>query len=173
MKHLLTLALLLVGGNAMARNIVDRDRGYKALMRNVGAVRGGSAVKVGILSRNAGKDHGGVTVLDIAIVHEFGLGDNPERSFIRAWVDENQTEVRKRLRAIATRVMFKGADPDTEMQRFGIWAVAQIKNRIVSHIAPPLAPATVARKGSDTPLVDTGVMLSSIASEVVTFLEAA
>ena len=32
--------------------------------------------------------------------------------------------------------------------------------------SPPLAPATIARKGSDKPLVDTGLMRNSITSRV-------
>ena len=33
---------------------------------------------------------GALSVLDVATIHEFGLGHNPERSFVRAFADENE-----------------------------------------------------------------------------------
>ena len=42
----------------------------------------------------------------------------------------------------------------------------QLRESIINLTEPPLAPATVARKGSDKPLVDTGHMLASVDYEV-------
>jgi hypothetical protein len=142
-----------------------RDNGYAKVVANVASLRAPVGVKVGVLDD---KPHGdGATVADIALVHEFGLGDVPERSFLRAWVDENKAEIQQRLKAATESVVFGQQTADVAMNRFGLWAVGEVKKRIIAGISPPLDPKTIARKGSATPLVDTGQLLSSITHAIV------
>jgi hypothetical protein len=137
-----------------------RDNGYRKVVANVASLRAPVGVKVGILDDKPHSD--GATVADIALVHEYGLGDVPERSFLRAWVDENKTEIQARLKKETEGVIFGQHTADEAMNRFGLWAVGEIKKRIVAGISPPLDPATIKAKGSSTPLVDTGQLISSI-----------
>jgi hypothetical protein len=142
-----------------------RDNGYAKVVANVASLRSPVGVKVGILDD---KPHGdGVTVADVALVHEYGLGDVPERSFLRAWVDENKAEIQARLKKATEDVVFGQQTADVAMNRFGLWAVGEVKKRIVAGISPPLDPKTIAAKGSATPLVDTGQLLSAITHAVV------
>jgi hypothetical protein len=55
---------------------------------------------------------------------------------------------------------------DQVLEILGQRAVGQIQERIASGIAPANAPSTVAKKGSSTPLIDTGVLRSSITYQV-------
>jgi hypothetical protein len=142
-----------------------RDNGYAKVVANVASLRAPVGVKVGVLDDKPYGD--GVTVADVALVHEYGLGDVPERSFLRAWVDENKAEIQARLKKATEDVVFGQQTADVAMNRFGLWAVGEIKKRIVAGISPPLDAKTIAHKGSSTPLVDTGQLLSSITHAIV------
>lgn len=152
----------------MASTVKDRDRGYAALMKRIRAAQGKPIVTVGIHEAEGGASHGedDLSVAELGEIHEYGLGV-PERSFIRAWADENQQEHEGQLRKIGEAVV-KGTVPSIEqgLERFGLLAVGQIQQRIADGIEPELAASTIAAKGSSTPLVDTGVLRSSITSKV-------
>ena len=55
----------------------------------------------------------------------------------------------------------------TALQRIGLWAQSEIQQRISDGIPPQNAPYTINKKGSSTPLVDTGQLRSSISFKVV------
>lgn len=128
-------------------------------------------IRVGVMGSKASEAKsvrgGGVsdtTVIDVATKHEFGLGV-PRRSFIADWADESEAEARRRLRKAAERIESPG-DLDKELNKFGLWAVGDIVQRITRRIDPPNSQATEDRKGSDVPLVDTGQLKSSITYDV-------
>lgn len=102
-----------------------------------------------------------VTIGEIAARHEFGIGV-PERSFLRGYFHENSATV-----AEATLRLFRsrGANAAT-LEVLGAWIVGQIQTRISNRIPPPNAPETIARKGSDVPLIDTGQLRSSVTHKV-------
>lgn len=110
----------------------------------------------------------------MATANEFGApaGDKgkwetPERSFIRGWVDENKAEILKRIRMEVVRAAMNGEkDLAVALERIGLWAQGQIQQRIADGIAPPNSPSTVRRKGSSTPLIDTGQLRSAITYKV-------
>jgi len=110
----------------------------------------------------------GPSIIEIAEQHEFGLGV-PQRSFLRAWFDENRDEIEKRIVSEFQRAMTEGQSHDWAANRLALWLQASIQRRIRNRIAPPLHPRTIAQKtrsGSpgpkDVPLIDTGVLKSAI-----------
>ena len=140
-----------------------RDHGYDALVAKLGPMARGRAVDVGIMGSEADQVYdGGETVADIASQHEFGLGV-PERSFIRAYVDENRAEIERAIREMAKRVV-SGELPsfDYGLNLIGVKVQKEIVVRIKAGIAPPLSQVTMDRKGSSVPLIDTGQLWSSI-----------
>lgn len=148
----------------MSAKVSDVDHGYKALLARLTGHARAPRVSIGILEADGGKPHpGGVTVADVAAWAEFGTETEPERSFLRAWFDEHEHEVR----ADIAKLMRGGKRTPAEvLEIIGLRAVGQIQQRIASSIPPPNAPSTIARKGSSTPLVDTGLLRSSISSKV-------
>ncbi len=147
----------------MASKVKDTDKGYKALFKKIkGPPR---TLRVGILSEAAGASHGAMTVGDIATLHEFGIGQ-PERSFIRAWADEESGKIEIALRKVAESVIRGKYDLATGLERVGALFAASIQARIAGGIAPANAPSTIAKKGSSTPLIDQGILRSSISHEV-------
>jgi len=80
-------------------------------------------------------------------------------------VEENEAQIEDDLRKCGEEYT-RGRDGKLMLTRFGLRYVGLIQQRISSGIAPPNSPVTVARKGSATPLIDTGQLRSSIRSKV-------
>lgn len=144
----------------------DIDKGYRELVRRLWP-KGGPKISVGIHEADGAEEHGeGMRVIDIAQIHEFGLGNVPERSFIRAWFDENEARAKEALTRLCESVVAGKRTPDQAVEVFALWAVGEIQARIAKGIPPALSPVTVARKGSSVPLIDTGQLRSSISYEI-------
>ena len=144
----------------MATRIRDRDRGAKALIKRLSAASKPITVTVGIHEAEGSADHDGATVADVGSFHEFGLGV-PQRSFIRDWSDENEAENKDRLRKIGQAVVAgKLASVEQGLERFGLFAVGSIQQRMAAGIEPPKADGTPAT------LIDQGILRSSITSKV-------
>lgn len=130
-------------------------------------------VKVGVLDdapkRTAASKKGEkLTLLEVAAVHEFGAPDAgiPQRSFIRATVDLRASEIAADQETIAAGVLAGKITPEQGAEMLGARVQGMIQTRIAEGISPPLKPATIARKKSSKPLVDTGQLRSSITYRV-------
>lgn len=142
----------------------DTDNGYAALVKNVFKL-GAPKIAFGIFAEDAAQPadaDGNVTILDIASWQEFGTEHIPERSFLRAWFDQNQERAVEVLRRLLQSVVEGKRTPDQALKLFGEWALGEIKQRIAQGIPPPNAESTVRQKGSSTPLIDTGQLRSSV-----------
>jgi hypothetical protein len=153
-------------------SVTDKDLGLKALFGRLKGAKG-LVLTVGVHGPEGAAPHedpgggsGKRSVLEIGIVHEYGLGDNPERSFIRAWADENESQNNETLIKIGQAVVQGQFTAEQGLDRAGLRFVAEIQRRIKGGISPPLDPRTIARKGSSTPLVNTGQLWSSIRHKV-------
>lgn len=138
------------------------DARFRELLRQT--KNDGRSIDVGVLGARAGETPEGAdaTIGDIALFHEVGTITIPQRSFIRAWVEANQPAIRDRLRAEMVRVFQGKSTRDQAMARFGAWAVGEVQKNIASNIPPPLAESTIAAKGSDVSLIDSGALRSAI-----------
>jgi hypothetical protein len=123
---------------------------------------------VGVHGEEGGAAHGeGLTVADVGSFHEFGLGV-PQRSFIRGWFDEavGSGELGALLSAQLKLAVAGKVTLDQALERVGLKVEAGVKKRITQRIPPPLAPSTIAKKGSSVPLIDTGQLRASIRAKV-------
>ena len=142
------------------------DHGYKVLMESVAGLSEPTSIAVGVLERDAQTEDGAVTVLDVGTWNEFGTVGIPSRSFIRDWVDGNRKRAQGILKKLLKRVIAGELTEDASLEQFGAWAKGEIQARIARGVPPPNAASTVKRKGSSTPLIDTGILRSSIDYEV-------
>lgn len=130
----------------------------------------GLDMSVGIQATQAGTKHGATSILQVAIWNEFGTRDIPERPFLRsAGVNSGAEWLRLLSEAIAeyalgvkTRAAF-----EQKLRRLGLKMTADVRANIVNLRTPPNAASTIARKGSDNPLVDTGQLVRSIRSAII------
>lgn len=154
----------------------DIDRGYRALVRRVFDIAK-PRIEVGILSGQGAEDaHAGgdeLTLIEVAVWNEFGTTDPrtgnvhvPERSFIRAWFDEREADLREKL-TIGMRKVVKGdLTKELLLRQIAEEAIGQIRQRIADGIDPPNAEATIRAKGSSTPLINHGQLRAGVTSRI-------
>lgn len=146
----------------MAASIIDKDHGFAAFFRRIKEIES-SHVKVGVL--DDGKVTGaGLTVGQIAVVNEFGTEAVPARSFVRSTFDQKREDLAELGKKLMTGIVDGKIKLKPALDVMGSTLAAAMKKKITDGegIPPPNAPSTVAAKGSDRPLVDTGRLLNSI-----------
>ena len=113
-------------------------------------------------------DDSTIPVATVAAAHEFGNSQVPERSFLRSTFDEQQ----KKYMGMAAKLFKKVVEGKMTTKRIadliGSEAQDDVIDKINSIKTPPNSAATIARKGEDNPLVDTGHLKKSIRYEVRT-----
>ncbi len=139
----------------------DIDKGYSTLVKKVFTL-GAPKIDVGIFDSAGPHKYSTMSVVEIATIHEFGNEHCPERSFLRAWFDENESKCRAAVVAMLEAVLAGKYTKDQALQLLGQRFVGEIQKRIANGIPPPNAPSTIAQKGSDKPLIDTGQLRSAI-----------
>lgn len=146
----------------MASKVTSKDNGYKKTLVRMGEMNG-TKLFVGVPEQADNVKHGNsqLTVSALAAIHEYGLGV-PERSFLRAWFDENAEKIRQAINIMAKAIGAGRLTQEQAMAQLGLKFVGEIQARIARNIPPPLDPKTIDRKGSSVALIDTGVLRSWI-----------
>jgi hypothetical protein len=153
---------------AQRNSVRDIDKGAKKVVRSIRKT-GKKKLFVGIQGKEAEQEkENGITVAMVAAFAEFGLGNNPERSWLRAWVDENKTLIENDIRKVSILIAKGKLTEEKALEILGLKFVGEIQRRIASGIDPPNAESTVARKGSSTPLIDSGQFRGGITHKVGT-----
>ncbi len=136
----------------------------------------GMSVKVGILQSKGGdsEHEGGITMIELAAIHEFGspAAGIPQRSFIRSTFQVNFVNELRELTAKLAKGIYQGnLTADKALGLLGQWGAAAVKRTIREKMTTgpeeqSLKPATIAAKGSSTPLYDHGRLINTINYEV-------
>ena len=124
-----------------------------------------SVVKAGILAKDGSENHSeGITVFQIGMIHEFGVPEKniPRRSFIRVPIENNIKEITKLIENNHKLVSENAMSAKTALDRIGIKAQNTIKESFRNNKKKKKKRATVKRKGSSRPLIDTGQLIGSI-----------
>lgn len=130
------------------------DKGYNIIKRRYAVGR--NLIKVGI------QGIAGAKLVMVGTWNEFGTAHIPQRSFIRAAIDEHREELKEYAHELLKEYLNKGDDIAHYLGRLGEKTQALIQKKIQSGVPPPNAPATIKRKGSSKTLIDTGALLHSI-----------
>ena len=144
--------------------VIDKDKGWTAFGEAVHSLSDNPHVKVGVQGEQASAQHGadGLTNVELATIHEYGLGV-PRRSFLRDAIDEHQRDIANLLAVMGQRVLLGEATEAYALALVGEVTVGIIKERILAHIDPPLSAARIAEKGGiTTPLFEHGTLTASI-----------
>jgi phage gpG-like protein len=149
-----------------------KDKGAEAIRKSVNELRSKSQpfVSVGVQGSKASASRGGINNATLAAIHEFGTenGHIPARSFLRSTFREQRTAMLSITKELYFQVIFKKISMEKALAVIGEKFVSEIKAKITAGIDPPNAESTIARKGSSTPLVDTGQLINSISYKVNT-----
>ena len=154
--------------------VTDTDHGAKALLKRMNALSAGRDLRVGILGDLAGVpktsakgEATALTLVEVATIHEFGEGDIPERSFLRAWFDEASPRITGEIKKAMEKVAAGKVELTQAIDLLGARYAGEIQLRIARGIDPALAEATVTRKlatgmGGETPLIASGQLRSAV-----------
>ena len=142
----------------MSAKVKDIDQGFKKV---IAGLKGPLSVSVGIQG-DAGSD-----LVMVAAVQEFGSADGriPQRSFLRATVDQEREALLGKFKNLLTAAAYGKQTTEQAIDKFGLLVVSAIRKRIRGKISPENAQSTINRKGSSTPLIDTGRLIQSIRAE--------
>lgn len=86
----------------------------------------------------------------------------PERSFIRATVDLKRREIQRQQRGSADAVLIGKISLRVGLELVGMLVKGLIQKRMSRGIPPPLTRATIERKKSSKPLINTGQLRASV-----------
>lgn len=134
-------------------------RGLIEMTDRIAAMRG--RVEIGVPA-SASQD--GTSLAMIAAVHEFGSADGriPERSFLRPGINDNLERFRRLNFENLKRVAAGGMSLTNALGRLGEAGAAAVKLQITNGSYVSLKPATIKRKRSSKPLIDSGQLRQSI-----------
>jgi hypothetical protein len=157
-----------------ARAIVKTIRrkvqgGVDGIQNRIVAARDeGLLVKVGLPKGSGTHGPSGMPVVELGAIHEFGSGDNriPERPFLRGTIKAKRREHNELIRRLGRAVMTGRESPQIALTKLGMRAAADVQEQIADGVPPPNAPSTIRKKGSSTPLIDTGALRQAITHQV-------
>ena len=149
--------------------VEDKDLGLNRIIRTLNKDLDGVVVKVGVQAKDKAVRRGkGGSIRNtdqplavIAAIHEFGLGDMPQRSFLRSAYDENLPVIDKMIQRVANGAVF-GLGTNAALNQLGNVVQGMVQRKIVDGPFVPNSPATIKRKKSSKPLIDTGHLRQSI-----------
>lgn len=135
------------------------DHGFDNIIRQALKLDG-KGVKVGI--RRGKGSHDGTDMLDIAVYNHFGTATIPARPFVSDCAEKNAGQIQEAQKRLVYRVYQGGLSADGALAQLGAWYVNVQKGHILHGGWMPNAPATIKRKGSNKPLVDTGQLVNTV-----------
>lgn len=126
----------------------------EAILRNTAKKLGdGKTLRVGFLETEKYPD--GTPVAQVAFWNEYGTVKSPPRPFFRQMIESKS---QKWGAALGRNLAATGYDTTKAMSLVGTGIKDQLTQAIVQFASPGNAASTIAAKGFDKPLIDTGQM---------------
>lgn len=119
------------------------------------------SLKVGIPEKTGVQKNGGATVAEYATYNEYGTKHIPARPFVSKTTDEKEGWKREQD-AVVLSIYKQKYSAQQAMQRLGKLAQGDIRRTVRAIKTPANAPSTVAKKGRNNPLIETGTMARAI-----------
>lgn len=116
-------------------------------------------VRIGLQQGKTEKN--GVDLVDVAMFNEFGTVHSPSRPFLRDSVDAHAAEINTFLQSMVN-IIAKGGSAESVLKKIGVFQKGLVQKEIANGTFVPNSEATIKKKGSDKPLIDTGRMRQSI-----------
>lgn len=138
--------------------------------QEIDKIRGDKHVTVGIHEDAGLHPDSGMTNASLGATLHFGAEITKNGHTItippRPWLDVGvESGTQEYLREISD-CLAKGMPLDVILERIGLEAAAAVQEYMTNLSEPPNAPSTIAKKGSNNPLIDTGELRQSVTSVV-------
>ena len=150
--------------------VIDKDLGWKRIVRKTRFLNG-KEIRAGVLS-SAGAEANGIPIAQVGAFNEYGTEASdkrpwnvPARPFLSKTTDEKKGWQKNVANAVDR--IIEGAEVMGELNTVGETMKKDIKN-IFGQVSKfkRLKPSTVARKGHNLPLLDSGALYDAIDYEV-------
>lgn len=146
----------------MSIKLIDFQLAQAELRRELEKFRGGNFVTVGIHEDAGNVEDGSMTQAQNGALQNFGNDKIPARPWLIPGVQSATQDITD---TIASGIE-KGQTLDETLDQIGAIATGVTQQYMTDLKTPPNAPSTIAQKGSDNPLIDTGSMRASVTWKV-------
>lgn len=151
-------------------HITKQDNGKLAQIRRIARQFNGG-VYVGYFSdqgNHASKQKGKppITLGSLASIHEQGAKYISARPFVLPALEKNRQRYLRTLKTHITPVLQGRLPLVAVWQTIGQHATGDVQHYMLTASFKPLAPATIKRKGSSKPLIDSGQLRKSVTYKV-------
>lgn len=136
----------------------DSDPGFKKLLKRL---TGPDRVDIGVFAEQ------GSDLVIKAASNEFGTSTIPERSHLRAGIDEGKREIENAVVNSYNRIFAGKTKKIDELGKLGLLGTALVVKKINKGPFTPNKPKTILRKGSSKPLIHTGNLRQAYTHRVV------
>jgi len=133
------------------------------LRRALDKFRAGKVVTVGIHEDAGNVADGSMTQAQNGALQNFGNDKIPAREWLRPGVESASQDIID----VVSQSIQTGEPLESTLDKIGAFAVGATQQYITDLRDPPNAPYTIAQKGSDNPLIDTGSMRASVTWKIV------
>lgn len=106
-----------------------------------------------------------MTLATLGYIHEYGTRTIPARPWLTQGLAASDPSAL--MRRAAKEVLDGKRTAAQALERAGMAATAAVQKTITAGLEPALKPATIARKGSSKPLVDSGRLRGAITYKVI------
>ena len=103
----------------------------------------------------------GTDLCEIAAYNEYGGSDRPARPFMRQSFENHEPELKAACEDVNNAIA-SGGTAEAALKKLGVLAKGLVQDEIANGSFAPNAESTIARKGSATPLIDSGFMRQSV-----------
>ena len=144
-------------------DLINTQQVEEALKALAGRLKGKTRVLVGV-PKGAGVYEDGLTIATIAAVNSFGSADGkiPPRPFLQPAINKGAPEYQRLAEVMIPKVLSGEMTMKVLLEQMGNLAEGHVKQEITDLDTPPNAQSTIDKKGSDSPLIDTGALRQSI-----------
>ena len=144
-------------------DLINTQQVEEALKALAERLKGKTRVLVGV-PKGAGVYEDGLTIATIAAVNNFGSADGkiPPRPFLQPAINKGAPEYQRLAEVMIPKVLSGEMTMKVLLEQMGNLAEGHVKQEITDLDTPPNAQSTIDKKGSDSPLIDTGALRQSI-----------
>lgn len=148
---------------------IEVDKGFTELMGQIDIMRGAPHVAVGFFGGNdPGGGGEGLSIAEYMFVNEVGTDDGniPPRPVMADTADAEKQAMDQMFAKSLIKVAKGKSTIKRELTKIGVVYSGKLKVAITDFDEPPNAPATIAQKGADNPLIDTGTARNAVTWEL-------
>ena len=139
--------------------VTVRDMGWIKVKHDA-AKLSGWMIEVGLFADSG--EHDGIPLPQIGFWQEFGTKNIPARPWLSGGAEFVERAALRQMTAIAQRIGRLPGNPKTLLDPLANAVAEGVRSFAINHAWTPNAPSTVARKGFNWPLVQTGAMIDAI-----------